>query len=232
MNSYSVVIPCYNESQGVSSLVMKLVELTTLVDCEIILVNNGSQDNTGELLDKLTATHKCMIVVHVQENVGYGSGILTGLCHATGDVIGWTHADLQADPMDIAAAIREFEQERPRMLVKGRRFGRPRLDKFFTDCMSVFETALFGVSMSDINAQPTLFTRALYDEWQSAPDDFALDLFAYHTAITKGYDIIRVPVRFGPRKYGKSSWNNGLTGRLKFIVRTLSYSFKLSRTVK
>lgn len=226
------MIPCYNEEQGVSSLVKKLVTLTTLVDCEIILVNNGSLDNTGELLDELTATHKCINVVHVHQNLGYGGGILTGLSHSTGNVIGWTHADLQADPIDIVAAISEFEQGRPRLLVKGSRFGRPRVDKFFTDCMSVFETALFGVSMSDINAQPTLFSRALYDEWQSAPGDFALDLFAYHTAITKGYDIVRIPVRFGPRKYGKSSWNNGLTGRVKFIIRTLTYSFKLSRAVR
>ncbi len=105
----------------------------------------------------------------MDRNTGYGAGILAGLDRATGDIIGWTHADLQTNPMDVQIAFEAFERNgSTHLFVKGKRSGRPILDRFLTFGMSVFETVIMRHTMRDINAQPTLFGRELFDGWQRA----------------------------------------------------------------
>jgi polyisoprenyl-phosphate glycosyltransferase len=200
-------------------------------DLEIILVDNGSSDSTPEILADYATNRSGLRSVRVTENTGYGSGILAGLEVANGEVIGWTHADLQTDPADVRLAIELYEtSDDPRMLfVKGARTGRPLLDRFFTVGMSIFETVFMRQRMWDINAQPTLMSRELYSAWRSPPIDFSLDLFAYYEAKVGKAEIKRIPVHFGPRAFGESHWNNGIISRLKFIRRTLSYSWNLRK---
>jgi hypothetical protein len=95
--------------------------------------------------------------------------------------------------------------------------------------MSVFETVLLRTRLNDINAQPTMFSRALMDDWGTPPKDFALDLFAMHTAARKGYVVHRFPVVFAPRRFGTSSWNVDLASKRRFIKRTVDFSLALRK---
>ena len=81
--------------------------------------------------------------------------------------------------------------------------------------------------MTEINAQPTIFTRSLINDLDNAPLDFMLDLFAYNKAISNGYLQKRFSVYFGRRKYGVSSWNKNVFSRIKFIYKTMKYSLLL-----
>ncbi|MEI9851610.1 MAG: hypothetical protein WDN24_13070 [Sphingomonas sp.] len=159
------------------------------------------------------------------------SASLAGLRTAEGDILGWTHADQQTDPIDAAAGFAFFESAAApeRLFVKGRRYGRPLVDTLFTAGMSTFETLLTRRVMRDINAQPTMFHRSFFEGWSDPPHDFALDLYAYWTACDAGLEIRRFPVRFGPRVFGTSHWNSGLQGRIKFIRRTLGFSMALAK---
>jgi hypothetical protein len=113
--------------------------------------------------------------------------------------------------------------------VKGNRKGRPILDNIFTVGMSLFETLLLQRLMWDINAQPTIFHKSFFHTWSNPPKNFSLDLFAYFMAKNSKIEVQRFPVRFSKRLYGVSNWNMNLTGKYKFIKRTLSYSFSLKR---
>ena len=84
----------------------------------------------------------------------------------------------------------------------------------------------------DINAQPNIFSRELFDNWKNPPYDFALDLFALYEAKKCGYEIYRFPVIFPKRIYGFSSWNTGIKAKIKFIKRTIEYSFELKNKIK
>jgi hypothetical protein len=95
--------------------------------------------------------------------------------------------------------------------------------------MSVFETVLLRRRLTDINAQPTMFSRELLDQWGTPPKDFSLDLFAMYTAAERGYEIRRVPVVFAPRRFGSSSWNVDLAAKRKFIKRTVDFSLALRK---
>ncbi|MGE0409163.1 MAG: glycosyltransferase family 2 protein [Amphiplicatus sp.] len=241
----SLVIPCYNEAANLPALVARVREAIARADVEVVLVDNGSTDDSPEVLARLLAARPkeqgqgaapeapCALIrsVRVPVNQGYGYGILEGLKAARGRVLGWTHADMQTDPADCLAALALFEAEDAAegLFVKGRRYGRPFSDVAFTVGMAAFETVLLGRPLWDINAQPTLFPRAFFETWKTPPHDFSLDLYAYYSAKRAGLAVRRFPVRFGARLHGHSHWNVNWAAKRKFIRRTLDYSFRLRR---
>jgi glycosyltransferase involved in cell wall biosynthesis len=202
-------------------------------DVDVILVDNGSTDDSAAVLDRELAGQPRIGRVHVPVNRGYGHGILAGLAAARGDIIGWTHADLQTDPMDVVHGLALFSAspDAARLFVKGRRYGRPLSDRLFTFGMSVFETLLFGRVLHDVNAQPNLMPRGFFETWRNPPGDFALDTYAYAVAKADGLRVARFPVAFTTRLHGHSHWNINWQAKLKFIRRTLEFSFRLRRAL-
>lgn len=229
---FSLVIPCYNEAANLPLLLERCAASVAGPETEVVLVDNGSTDETPSILRELLPKHPGCRSVRVPVNQGYGFGILAGLDAAAGEILGWTHADMQTDPQDALRALALFRRQGRNLFVKGRRCGRPLGDVVFTAGMSLFETALLGRAMRDINAQPTLFTRDFYRTWQSPPSDFSLDLYAYHRALVAGLDVQRIRVRFGERAHGISHWNVNWAAKWKFIRRTVTYSLQLRRTLK
>ena len=230
---YSIVIPCYNEGPNLPLILARFAEvLAGKENIEIILVNNGSTDNSSQILRELLPTYPFAKVVDVEINQGYGFGILAGLKESKGQFVGWTHADMQTDPKDVLRAIDLIETtDSTRIFIKGNRKNRPWFDSFFTVGMSLFECILLGTWLWDINAQPTLFHRTFMTEWKNPPNDFSLDLFAIYHAKKGHYSILRFPVKFPPRIHGVSHWNTGLLAKWKFIKRTLVFSFQLKKTI-
>jgi glycosyltransferase involved in cell wall biosynthesis len=232
MIKYSLVIPCYNESRSLKQLVGRCSELLTRPDLEIILVNNGSTDDSRLEIDALTNTDlpENLRFVHAEQNLGYGGGILFGLEQCRGEVLGWTHADLQTDPADFLKAIVLTEYTDSIPFIKGRRTGRPLTDTLFTIGMSIYETFLLKSKLWDINAQPTVFPRNFYMSVKNeAPSDFSLDLFFYFKALTAGIPVKRFKVLFEKRQHGESSWNVDWSSKKRFIVRTVQFSKNLKK---
>ncbi len=230
----SLIIPCYNESKSIPQLLESCQTAFEKQDVEVIIVDNGSIDNTQEVLSDILANYSFIKLVTVKENIGYGNGILQGLNSASGEIIGWTHADLQTNPADINSALTFFEQSNniETIFVKGERYGRSITDVFFTIGMALFESVLMRTWMWDINAQPTLFHKSFFESWIEPPNDFSIDLFAYFMAKKKGFVIKRFPVLFSERMHGVSSWNISWSNKYKFIKRTLQFSFLLNQRLK
>ena len=228
----SVVIPCYNEAKNLKVLFDRCGSLFTNSDVEVVFVNNGSTDDSGKIFAELGQETSNVKVVTITENHGYGYGILVGLTETTGEVIGWTHADLQTDPRDVLKALDIFRTYGSNIFVKGLRRKRPMGDVIFTWCMSAFETLLLHRFLWDINAQPTFFSRELYATIAGGPKDFSLDLFAYFVAKCKGQEVKRFDVKFEERLHGISHWNVDLRSKWKFIVRTIRYSVELKKGLK
>jgi glycosyltransferase involved in cell wall biosynthesis len=229
---FSLVIPCYNEAANLPLLLERCKEVTLQPDCEVVLVDNGSTDNTPDVLLDLLPKYSGCRSVRIKENQGYGFGILTGLNAAKGEILGWTHADMQTDPKDALLGLAFFDKHGVDTFVKGKRFGRPMVDVLFTLGMSIFESIILHKPMWDINAQPTIFTRKFFNEWIDAPHDFSLDLYAYYQAHVKKLNIQRFPVKFGERAHGISHWNLNWKAKRKFISRTVEFSLELRKNFK
>jgi len=215
----SIVLPCYNEAGNLPGLLAGFAA-GIAPDMELVLVDNASSDGTADLLRREAPRFPFARVVTLQVNRGYGAGILAGLSAARGAVAGWAHGDLQYAPADILAAaesLRPFSGKK--VFLKGLRANRGAADVFFTSGMALFASLALGLPLRDINAQPTFFSRELFEGWAEPPADFSLDLFAYADALRRGYRLLRRPVRLAPRPHGSSSWNRGLADRLRLSWR-------------
>lgn len=229
---FSLVIPCYNEAANLPLLMERCKDVAGKPGIEVVLVDNGSTDSSPDVLRELLPRYPGCRSVRVETNQGYGFGVLTGLAASNGNILGWTHADMQTDPQDALRGLELFERYGENIFVKGRRYGRPLADVAFTVGMSVFETLLMARPLWDINAQPTMFSRKFHATWSAAPHDFSLDLYAYYHAVRSGLAVHRFPVRFGQRAHGVSHWNVNWAAKKKFIRRTVDFSLELKKRIE
>lgn len=232
----SIVIPCYNEAQNIPLIVHRLREvLADRDDVEVILVDNGSSDDSAALLKAQLAGDRALRSITVPVNQGYGHGILQGLAAAIGDVLAWTHADMQTDPKDVLTAYDLYcrqEAGGPR-IVKGKRRNRAPLETLFTFGMQVIASLALRIHLDDVNAQPKVFSRAFYDRFlkHGAPADFSLDLYLLYAARRSGMVILEVPVHFAKRLHGEAKGGGNWRTRIKLIRRTFTYIFQLRRNL-
>lgn len=228
MIALSIIIPCYNEADNLAELITQCRILTSFYpDVEVILVNNGSTDSSQEILEVLVnnAGNTSVRSLLIHHNKGYGNGILAGLKEGSGKVLCWSHADLQTDIADCISAYEIYvKYNSPLIFVKGRRQGRGLFDRMFTSLMSAYVFIRLCSYIPDINAQPKLFSRELFNRFcNDAPDDFSLDLYMLIHAKRAG-TIVEFPVTFKKRTGGEAKGGGGNL-RLKFrlTARTLRF---------
>jgi glycosyltransferase involved in cell wall biosynthesis len=230
----SIVLPCYNEASNLPPILARLrASIQSRRDIEVIIVNNGSRDDTADILYRALSDPALWFirVEHVKVNQGYGFGIMAGLRVAKGEFLAWTHADMQTDPADV---LRGFEKllaaRNPQTtFVKGCRVARGPLDSLFTFGMSLISSVCLGCWLHDINAQPKIFSRNFYTKLESPPDDFSLDLYAYYLARESGMELLLEAVDFGKRRHGDAKGGGTMVGKLRLIVRTSKYILKIRR---
>ncbi len=228
---YSVVIPCYNESENLENMVATLKKFEKYDNTEFILVENGSKDNSKEVFEKIKLDKTHFKKVYVKTNKGYGYGLQQGLKQATGDYVGWLHADLQVEPKEMVKLIEfiESHDNNEHYFLKGRRKNRSLFDCFFTGSMTIFEFLLFHRRMNDIGAIPVLFNRELLTNMEKAPYDFSIELFTYYQAKKEKYIVKRFPVILKKREKGESSWNKGLKSKIKQSIIIMKDSIKIRK---
>lgn len=233
MIKLSIVIPCYNEEKNLNIILDKLLELYELnKGIEIVLVDNGSTDSTSEILSELKEHFNHFIkFIRINDNIGYGHGIMVGVRNSSGETIAWSHADLQTDLMDVLRSYNIFinHPDYPNCILKGIRVRRNLLDTLFTGGMSIISTLMLHEKLSDVNAQPKMFHRNFLDKLNEAPNDFSLDLYFLFQARSHGLQILEVPIQFGKRLHGESKGGGTLKGKWKLIRTTLSYILKLKQ---
>ena len=105
----SVVLPCYNEAQVLRRLTDMVMRALVAHDerYEIVFVNDGSTDDSVEILDELAQANPAIRVVHLSRNFGHQAAVQAGLVHARGDAVVLMDSDLQDDP----AAIVDFLEQ-------------------------------------------------------------------------------------------------------------------------
>jgi glycosyltransferase involved in cell wall biosynthesis len=228
----SIVLPCYNEANNLPTILACLrASIQSREDIEVIVVNNGSRDDTADVLARELSDPALSFirVEHVKVNQGYGFGIMAGLRVAKGEFLAWTHADMQTNPADVLRGFQKLLTSRnpQTTFLKGQRVARGPLDSLFTFGMSLISSACLGCWMHDINAQPKIFSREFYAKLESPPNDFALDLYAYYLAKKSGMELLLEPVDFGKRRHGEAKGGGTIVGKWRLSIRTWKYIFKI-----
>jgi polyisoprenyl-phosphate glycosyltransferase len=219
----SVVVSFHDEAANVPAVCDEIAELGRCVPLhEVILVDNGSRDDTGDLLEKAAARGWCR-VLHNQAPSAYGTGYFSGCAAATGDLIVTNHADGQFRFQEITAG-----HWLDRMDAQGvgavfpRRTGRSRLARARSLTVRIGSAIMLGEPVPDVNGQPKIFPRSLVDPGVPGPEGFAFDLHLYRSATRAGLHILRPPTVEHPRRDGASSWSGSVDRQAAALARYLA----------
>ena len=106
----SIIFPVFNESESISSLLDEVIHVMSVhkFNFELIVVNDGSKDNTHQVLKQLTLKIKELSVISLRKNYGQTAAMSAGFDNSKGDIIITLDGDLQNDPNDIPTLISEI----------------------------------------------------------------------------------------------------------------------------
>ena len=231
----SLVIPCYNEEDNLEKLLTKIsfvLKKFSKERIEIVIVNNGSTDNSEKIIKQHELFHQNLIsLLNIKKNKGYGDGINQGINFSKGDVICWFHADLQFDPVEALNIYVEYKDKflNQSILLKGNRMNRSLFDSFFTFGMTCLTFLLFGKKINDINAQPKIFKRSMLKFINNPPIDFSYDIYFLLLALNNNIKIQEFPVKWYDRNAGEAKGGGSFKLKFKLTLRTIKFLFNLRR---
>lgn len=205
MPKLSLAIPLYDEEAVAQRVAEELLDAFAGESLELLLVDNGSRDRTGEIIGALAQSDSRVRALRVPVNRGYGLGVRTGLDAATGDWIGWMGGDGQIAPGDVRRVWERAKQD-DADLVKVLRVQRnDGLERaIISRGYNLLFEAMFRIGSRDVNGTPKLFRRDLLRALPLASDDWWLDAEVMLAARRRGARIVEVPVPFLTRAGGAS----------------------------
>jgi glycosyltransferase involved in cell wall biosynthesis len=172
----SVVIPVYNEIQALGATVAELLPHLPS-DTEVVLVDDGSTDGSGKLVDELAAAHAPVRGVHHQRNAGYGQALKTGASYAHGDFLVFFDSDGQHDPATVLRLI-EAQQSHDLDMVVGKRVGAARATPLRAPAKWILgrvANLLARARIPDLNSGLRLVRRETFERYQPLlPEGFSL----------------------------------------------------------
>ncbi len=176
----SVVMPCYNEEEVLGYTIPRLLGAFDKAGyrIELVAVDNGSEDRTGEIIGQHSARDPRIVHVRVERNQGYGFGILSGIRHCTAPWIGMVAADGQVDAEDVIRLYEAVVATNGRVLGKVRR--RFRMDGFLRKIVSVvynlYVRVLWpGLESIDVNGNPRMMRREVLHAMNLKSTNWLLD---------------------------------------------------------
>jgi glycosyltransferase involved in cell wall biosynthesis len=216
----SVIMPAYNEEGSIRDAVADVDRhvLDKVPGAELIVVNDGSRDNTGPLLDELaTATHQ-LRVIH-QQNGGHAAALMRGLSNSAGQYVLLLDSDRQITLDDFPAHWQLVQEGYDCVFGVRRMRHDPRLRLWLTRAIRYALQLLFGVSIYDANIPYKLLRRTVWDEASKLipQDTLAPSLFLAIFAKKKNYRVYEVDVPHMERATGEVSIRR--LKLLKFCIR-------------
>jgi glycosyltransferase involved in cell wall biosynthesis len=201
----SVLLPAYNEAENLAMLVPRIVaELEALGSSyEVVVVDDGSDDGTGDVLAKLSVEYPAVRGVRLRRNFGKSAALSEGLEQARGDVIVMMDADGQDEPAEIPRILQALEEGLD--LVTGRRTIRQ--DRFVKRVTSrLYNTVtswVTGVEGRDFNSGLKAMLRDVIE-----PSELYGELHRYIPILAhwKGYRVGELDVNHRPRAFGISKF--------------------------
>lgn len=219
----TLIVPCYNEHSNLEIILDHYVKKRYSELFHLLIVDNGSSDQTKSLLKHTSQDGVSSLRVEV--NQGYGHGLLAGISCANTDLVGWIHAD-QSTLLDEVAKLIPLAGDLD-FFIKGVRLNRPLSQRMFSLLMSRLCSWILSQKLYEINAQPSIYPRDFLLERQRPPQDFSIDLFFYYFAKRNGLQEQRIKIDFVDRLIGVSTWKNGIHSVILMGIKTLSASWKM-----
>lgn len=226
----SIVIPLFNEAENIEALYTELLDALNTLDVrfEIVFIDDGSTDQSVDLLKRIQARDDRVIVIRFRKNFGQTAALSAGFDHARGEVIITMDGDLQNDPKDIGPLLEKIHEGYD--LVSGWRYRRKDalLSRRFPSMVAnKVISVTTNVKLNDYGCTLKAFRRdvaktlKLYGE---------MHRFIPAVASSMGISIAEVKVNHRERKHGKSKY--GISRTIRVILDLITVKFMLSYVTK
>ncbi len=218
----SVVVPVYNEYENIPLLYDEVVKaLAEVNDWELILVNDGSKDNSMDALREIAAKDPVRVkVIGLRRNFGQTAAIAAGIDHASGEIIVLMDADLQNDPSDIPAMLDKLNEGYD--VVSGWRKNRQDnlLRTFPSKIANKLICKVTGVNLHDYGCTLKAYRREVIKGFRLYGE---MHRFIPAYADSFGAKIVEMPVKHHPRIHGQAKY--GLERTLKVLLDLFTVKF-------
>jgi glycosyltransferase involved in cell wall biosynthesis len=225
--SITVFFPCYNEQENVARVAESALEVLEGIgaDYEVIIVDDGSADETARLADEFAAAHERVRVIHHPTNLGYGAALQSGFRGATKDLVFYTDGDGQFDLKEMPALL-------PMMadcdVVSCYRMNRQDnvLRKLAGWLWTRVTGLIFSMKLRDVDCAFKLYKREILDHIKMESTGALIDTEMLARLSRKGYRIAQIGVHHYPRTAGHPTGADP-----KVILRAFKELLKLRRRI-
>jgi glycosyltransferase involved in cell wall biosynthesis len=211
MPGLSVFFPAYNDGGTIASLVITAVTVAGSLtpDYEVIVVNDGSGDDTPRILDELAKIYPDHVrIVHHPKNRGYGGALRTGFATASKDFVFYTDGDAQYDPAEMTALWNRMTDDVDWVngwkISRSDPFHRIVIGRVYHHMVKL----LFGLKVRDVDCDFRLMRRRIFDVVQLEKDSGVICLEMMKKFQDAGFRVAEHPVHHYHRSYGKSQFFN------------------------
>ena len=206
----TIFFPAYNDAGTIASLVlvahMAARELTD--DYEVVVIEDGSPDHTGALLDEMARHFPWLEVVHHEKNRGYGGALRTGFAAASKELVFYTDGDAQYDPREMARLFAALSPDVD--FVNGYKISRndPLHRVVIGRVYHWFVKLAFGLRLRDVDCDFRLMRRKVFEKVRLTRSSGVICVELMKKVQDHGFRIAEVPVHHFHRSYGKSQFFN------------------------
>lgn len=219
----SLVLPAHNEAENIEAVVARALDVLPRVvrECEVIVVNDGSRDETGAIIDRLSCEHANVVAVHHSVNRGYGAALTSGFRTATGDSIMFMDSDRQFDIADINALLPYVPYYD---IVAGYRIQRkdPLYRRVYGKLFGLVVWLLFGVHLRDTDCAFKIYRADLLNTIELTTPGALINTEMLARSKRRGATVVEVGVNHYPRFAGESSG-----GSPRVVFRAMGETIKL-----
>lgn len=223
----SIVIPFFNEELNVGIVIRAIQELLVneKIFFEIVAVNNGSSDKTGQIIKDICHLDSRIKLIQVPINKGYGYGILQGMNHTSGQYVGYIDGDGQIDAEALIGCYKELKISPELELAKGipRKIGGSSWRQYLSKFYNLIIGSLFRIEAYGINCKPKIFTRTLYERLNLESKDWFIDAEIMIKCTRLNVRYVEYPIKVLSRMRGHSSVSFRTV--LEFLMNFVRYFF-------
>lgn len=211
MKPLTMIVPMYNDQESLNVLSQVIVNNND-ANLQYLIVDNGS-----EIPLKVPAnTSRNITVIRTSMNKGFGGGILEGVSNAKTEWIGWMPGNLKISPADIPRLINEFEFAQGSLL-KCNRVDRPILARFKTAIAGLIQSLICRTNMMETGGTPTICEKSFVLSLENPPRDYVFESYVLYCARRRNLEVIRPNIHYGPRVFGSSHWQSGLSSEIRLM---------------
>jgi dolichol-phosphate mannosyltransferase len=230
----SIIIPAYNEEKNIGKCLDELLATVrdkNSIPCEIIVVNDNSNDETAKVVEQYMTQHDCVRLVNRKPPGGFGRAIRSGLDHVTGDAVVIYMADLSDDPCDVVKYYKKLAEGFD--CVFGSRFvsgsvvrDYPKVKLVVNRIVNRCVQWLFYSSFNDLtNAFKAYRTSVIRECGPFRASHFNITLEMSLAVLCRKYNVAQVPISWYGRTWGSSNLRLREMGR-KYLCTVLMSFFQ------